>query len=81
VPTLGGQARRLAPDGNFPVWHSSGRKVAYVSGPEAHRSILEVTPEGGTPQPVLASESSSWEIVHMRYAPHASWVTFDTADG
>src|SRR5262245_53732635 len=81
VPTLGGQARRLAVDGNFPAWDPSGRKVAYVSGPEAHRSILEVAPECGTGQTVMTSEASSWEIVHMRYAPHASWITFDTADG
>jgi Tol biopolymer transport system component len=80
APTLGGQARRLAPDGNFPVWHPSGRKLAYVGGSEAHRSILEVAPEGGTPQPVVSSESSSWEIVHVRYSPHASWITFDTAN-
>jgi serine/threonine protein kinase len=81
VPTLGGQARRLAPDGNFPVWHPGGRKIAYVSGPESHRSILEVAPDGGIPQQVLSSGSSSWEITHVRYAPHASWITFDTANG
>jgi Tol biopolymer transport system component len=80
VPTLGGQARRLAPDGNFPVWHPNGRKVAFVSGPETRRSILEVAPEGGMPQLVLASDSSSWEIVRIRYSPDASWITFDTAD-
>jgi eukaryotic-like serine/threonine-protein kinase len=79
VPTLGGQARRLAPDGNFPVWHPGAQKVAYVSGPEAHRSILEVA-AGGMPQTVLASAASSWEIVRVRYSPHASWITFDTAD-
>jgi dipeptidyl aminopeptidase/acylaminoacyl peptidase len=32
VPTLGGQARRLAQDGNFPVWHPSGRRIAFVNG-------------------------------------------------
>jgi Tol biopolymer transport system component len=80
VPTLGGQARRLAPDGNFPVWHPGGRKIAYVSGPEYHRSILEVSTEGGMPQAVVSSESSSWEVTHVRYAPHASWITFDTAE-
>src|SRR5262249_39561939 len=80
VPTLGGQPRRLAPDGNFPAWHPSGRKVMYVSGPEAHRSILEVAPEGGMPQAVVASASSSWEIVRVRYSPHGNWITFDTAD-
>lgn len=80
VPTLGGQARRLAPDGNYPVWHPSGRKIAYVSGPETHRSILEVEPEGGVPHRVVSSESSSWEVVRLRYSPHASWITFDTYD-
>jgi Tol biopolymer transport system component len=80
VPTLGGQARRLAPDGNFPTWHPSGGKVAYVSGPEGHRSILEVPPEGGTPNTVLPSDSSSWEIVRVEYSPHARWMTFETAD-
>jgi len=79
VPTLGGQSRRLAPDGNFPVWHPSGRKVAYVSGPEAHRSILEGL-EGGMPTPVVSSDSSALEIVRVKYSPHASWITFDTAD-
>jgi Tol biopolymer transport system component/tRNA A-37 threonylcarbamoyl transferase component Bud32 len=80
VPTLGGQARRLAPDGNFPVWHPAAQKVAYVSGPEAHRSILEVPSAGGMPHTVLASAASSWEIARVRYSPHASWITFDTAD-
>ena len=80
VPALGGQARRLAPDGNYPVWHPSERKVAYVSGRETHRSILEVGLEGGVPQPVVSSDSSSWEIVRFRYSPHASWITFDTAE-
>jgi Tol biopolymer transport system component len=81
VPTLGGQAHRVAQEGNFPVWHPGGQKVAYVSGRESHRSILEVAPEGGTPKPVLVSESSSWEIIRVRYSPHASWITFENADG
>ena len=47
APALGGPARRLANDGNFPVWSLDGKKIAYVSGPEDHRSILEVPDEGG----------------------------------
>ena len=81
VPTLGGQAHRVAQDGNFPVWHPDGRVVAYVSGPEAHRSIFEVATEGGTPKPVLPTKSSSWEIRRIRYSPHASWITFENQQG
>ena len=80
VPALGGQARRLAPDGNDPAWHPSGRKVAYVSGPEAHRSILEVAAEGGAPETLLTTAASSWEISRLQYSPHGHWITFDTSD-
>ena len=80
VPALGGQARLLGKDGNFPAWHPSGRKVAYVSGPENHRSILEVAPEGGTPRPLLPSGDSTREVVRPQYSPGGSWVTFETWD-
>ncbi len=80
VPALGGQARLLGKDGNFPIWHPRGRKLAYVSGPENHRSILEVAAEGGTPRSLLPSESSTWEVVRPQHAPGESWVTFETSD-
>ena len=48
VPALGGQARLLARDGNYPAWNPGGTKVLYVSGPENHRSLMEVTTDGGT---------------------------------
>jgi Tol biopolymer transport system component/predicted Ser/Thr protein kinase len=78
IPALGGQARRLAADGNFPVWHPDGRKIAYISGPENHRSILEVPVEGGTPRPVLPSSESTWEIVRLQYSPSGNWMIFET---
>jgi predicted Ser/Thr protein kinase len=80
IPALGGQARRLALEGNFPVWHPDGRKIAYVSGPESHRSILEVPAEGGTPSPILASANSSFEIDRVQYSPGGKWITFATGD-
>src|SRR5881296_1466958 len=76
VPALGGQARLLGKDGNLPAWHPSGRKLAYMSGPENHRSILEATAEGGNPRSLLPSESSAWEMARLQYSPAASWVTF-----
>jgi Tol biopolymer transport system component/serine/threonine protein kinase len=80
IPALGGQARRLAADGNFPVWHPGGRKIAYISGPESHRSILEVSVEGGIPRPVLPSSDSTWDIVRVQYSPDGNWVSFETWD-
>jgi Tol biopolymer transport system component len=80
VPALGGQARLLARDGNFPAWHPSGTKVVYVSGRENHRALMEIAAEGGTPRAVLPSESSNWEILRVRYSPSGHWITFETFD-
>jgi serine/threonine protein kinase len=66
ISTLGGQARRLAPDGNFPVWSPDGHSVAYVSGNENHRAILSVPVDGGAPRSILAPSASSWEITAGR---------------
>ncbi len=80
VPALGGEARRLAHDGNFPAWHPDGQKVAYVSGRENHRSILQFNVEGGGQQTLLPGESSHWEIIRVQYSPDARWMTFETYD-
>jgi Tol biopolymer transport system component/serine/threonine protein kinase len=81
APALGGRARRLAQDGNFPAWRPDGKRLAYVSGPENHRSILEVTADGGRPRTLLPSEKSGWEIVRVQYLPRGSSMSFETALG
>jgi Tol biopolymer transport system component len=80
IPALGGQARRLAPDGNYPAWSSDGRRIAYVSGDESQRTILTIAVEGGSPRPLLSREVSKWEIVRIAYAPDGRWMTFETGD-
>ena len=77
---LGGQAQRLARDANFPVWHPGGGRVAYVSGSEGHRSILEIDTQGSQPRNVLPAEASSWEITRLQYAPNGQWVSFEAQD-
>ncbi|MBI1950952.1 MAG: serine/threonine-protein kinase [Acidobacteria bacterium] len=78
VPALGGQARRLARDANFPAWRPDAQGIAYVSGPENHRAILEIGPDGGTPRTVLSSDASTWEIVRVQYSPGGTWLSFET---
>jgi Tol biopolymer transport system component len=80
IPALGGPARRLVPDGNFPAWHPDGRKIAFISGREGHRAILEIPVEGGTPRSLLSSSDSTWEIVRLQYSPSGHWITFETWD-
>jgi Tol biopolymer transport system component len=80
VPALGGQARLLARDGNFPAWDPSGTKVVYVSGLENHRVLMEVTADGGTSRAVLPRESSEWDILRVSYSPSGHWITFETSE-
>ncbi len=81
APALGGRARRLGENGNFPAWSPDGGAVAYVSGKENHRSILETAVGGGTPTPLLREEDSLWEIVRLQYTPGGSAITFESFTG
>jgi serine/threonine protein kinase/Tol biopolymer transport system component len=75
--TLGGQARRLAQDGNFPVWHPGGDRVIYVSGREDQRAIMAVSVDGGLPSEILPSANSRWEIIRLGVSPDGRWITFE----
>src|SRR5262249_26201808 len=80
TPTLGGQARRLAEDGNFPVWHPNGRTLLYVTGQENHRSIAAVSIDGGRANPILPASGATWGNVRLGDLPDARWITFETSD-
>ncbi len=80
APALGGAARRLATDANFPVWHPDGKRMAYVSGTEGHRAILEVPAAGGDPRTLLAGGDSRWEVVKLQYSPNGRWLSMGTVD-
>jgi serine/threonine protein kinase/Tol biopolymer transport system component len=80
APTLGGEPRRLAENGNFPVWHPDGRRVLYLTGPENQRVIAEMPIDGGPAREVLTAASSEWEITRVAYSPDARWITFETVD-
>ncbi|MFY9552880.1 MAG: protein kinase, partial [Thermoanaerobaculia bacterium] len=82
VGALGGAARRLASDANFPAWRPDGKGILYVSGPEVQRSILEVPSGGGPPKTILSSEASTWEISRIACSPDGRWISLETqADG
>lgn len=80
APALGGQARRVAEGGNFPVWRPNGGALAFVAGRENHRSIFTVEIDGGVPKALLPESASAWEITRLGYSPSKNWITFETAD-
>ena len=77
VPTLGGPARRLAPDANYPAWRPDGRRVLYVTGRESHRAIMEISADGTAPRAVLPESESRWEILWVEASPDGRWVSFE----
>ncbi|HSA92197.1 MAG TPA: protein kinase [Terriglobales bacterium] len=89
APALGGPARRLAADANAPAWNPDGKHIAYISGSEYHRSILEVSTEDGKVRTIVAeldslrtanAPSPTWEITRVHYSPDGKWITFGTVD-
>jgi len=80
APALRGPARRLAQDGNCPTWSPDGKKIAYISGFDDHRSILEIPAQGGPIRFVLSSGDSKWQIIRIRYSPGGGWFKFETWD-
>jgi Tol biopolymer transport system component len=81
APALGGAARRLASNANYPAWRPDGTAILFVSGPENGRSILEVPAGGGPPRAVLRSEESQWEVTRVECSPDGRWISFESASG
>ena len=52
MPALGGNARRIARDGNFPSWSHDGTSLLYTSGPAFSNKIYRVSSLGDTPQEI-----------------------------
>jgi eukaryotic-like serine/threonine-protein kinase len=77
TPALGGSARRLAPDANYPAWRPDGRAILYVSGPEDKRSLREISPDGTSSREVLTSADSRWEIMRPHYSHDGRWISFE----
>ncbi|HXE89619.1 MAG TPA: protein kinase [Terriglobales bacterium] len=88
APALGGPARRLAEDANAPAWNPDGKHIAYVSGSEYRRSILEVSTENSRVRTILGEKDSAaqmaptsgMEITRVHYSPDGRWITFATVD-
>jgi serine/threonine protein kinase/sugar lactone lactonase YvrE len=78
TPALGGNARRLAPNANYPTWRPDGSAILYVTGSENRRSLREVSPDGSGGHEVLAS---ALEITRPHYSPDARWITFEGQTG
>ncbi|HXI01706.1 MAG TPA: hypothetical protein VNI57_00890, partial [Candidatus Saccharimonadales bacterium] len=80
APALGGRAQRLAERANMPAWSPDGARIAYIGGPEEHRSIKQVGVDGSEAPTLLRADRSRWEIVRIQYTPDGKSLTFEATD-
>lgn len=78
--SLGGAARRLAENGNYPDWHPDSGSLVYVSGAEGRREIWRVPAQQGDPELLLSGTDSPGEIVRVKHSPDGRWLSLETFD-
>jgi Tol biopolymer transport system component len=81
APALGGQARRVVTDANWPAWRPDGRKLILVGGIESHHSIVEISPDGTAARELHPAATSNHDIMRVAYSPEGRWLSFGTSSG
>jgi Tol biopolymer transport system component len=73
MTALGGTARRVAKDGNYPSWSPDGSKIVFVR----HRGLLvEVPASGGEAREIKVSGNPS--VYYPAYSSDARWIFFES---
>jgi len=72
MPALGGAARRVVKDGNFPSWSPDGSKIVFV---RFRRGIYEVAAGGGESREI--SPSPGVQLYYPVYSSDGRWIFFE----
>jgi Tol biopolymer transport system component len=86
MPALGGSARRIAAEGNFPSWSPDGAAILYTSGPEfGGQKIYRVAAQGGeTREIVIKFRPGAGTPRFLLYPSHSAdgrWIVFEVDSG
>ena len=74
MPALGGTARRVVKDGNFPSWSPDGSKIVFVR----YRGMLcEVSASGGEAREIKLPDNSR-PIYYPTYSSDSRWIFIET---
>ncbi len=87
MPALGGSARRVAKEGNFPSWSRDGSAIIYTSGPAYKQKIYRVGALGDQPREIVSklnpADGSPRFLLYPSYSADERWIVFeaDSATG
>ncbi|MEO6326892.1 MAG: protein kinase [Thermoanaerobaculia bacterium] len=79
VPPLGGEARLLAKDANFPCFSRDSKSVYYVGGEERQNRIFRIPVTGGEPVSVISQDEHRGEFRRLALSPDGQWLAFGVA--
>jgi Tol biopolymer transport system component len=79
APSLGGEARLVAKDANFPAFSPDGKFLYFVGGEERRNRILRVSLLGGEPAPVISQADHRGEYRRLSISPDGQWIVFGVA--
>jgi len=81
TPALGGNARKIAKDGNFPSWSRDGSAIIYTGGPAFGQKIYRVPAQGGEPQEILLKlkpeDGTPRFLLYPSYSADERWIVFE----
>lgn len=87
MPALGGSARRVAKEGNFPSWSRDGSAIIYTSGPAYKQKIYRVGALGDQPREIVSkldpADGPPRFLLYPSYSADERWIVFeaDSATG
>jgi Tol biopolymer transport system component len=77
MPALGGSARRVAANGNFPSWTPDGARILFISGPWFGKKLYTVSAAGGTPEEIPLKLPPVNLLLSSSFSPNGRWILFE----
>ncbi len=81
IPALGGSARRVAKDGNFPSWSPDGSAIIYTGGPAYEQKIYRVAALGGQSRGIVPKRKAEAGIprylLYPSYSSDERWIVYE----
>jgi serine/threonine protein kinase len=81
MPALGGSARRVAKDGNFPSWSPDSSAIIYTGGPAFGQNIYRVSALGGEPREIVPKRKAEAGIprflLYPSYSSDERWIVYE----